>query len=187
MAFLRAPSGGPCTGLLVVSSVLFLPGALTGAEMQQEYGVKAAYLANLFSYVEWPPGHAAQKTICVLGRDPFGPVLERTVEKYGGSMKVRRLGEGQSPGKQCSLLFVAQGTPRRLSSVVESALDEGVLTVSESQDESEVTGVIVLETNDQDRRIRVAVRADSAAQHGFHISSRLLAIARIIPNRRGPR
>jgi hypothetical protein len=43
--------------------------------------------------------------------------------------------------------------------------------------------VVVLETNDQDRRVRLAVHVDTATEHGFRISSRLLAMARLIRNK----
>jgi hypothetical protein len=58
-----------------------------------EYGVKAAYLLGFTRYVEWPafvfPAEGAPLVLCVIGPDPFGDLLDRTVA--GRSSQQRRL------------------------------------------------------------------------------------------------
>src|SRR5436190_132708 len=67
-----------------------------------EYEVKAAYLYNFGNFVEWPAKSTESMgdafTICVLGQDPFGPVLDATVvgETIGGKKVVaKRLTKSQ--------------------------------------------------------------------------------------------
>lgn len=63
--------------------------------------MKAVYLFNFGRFVEWPPSDEkdALFSICVLGRDPFGTLLDSTVAgEIIGDKKVvaRRL---SSPGE----------------------------------------------------------------------------------------
>jgi hypothetical protein len=49
-----------------------------------EYEIKAAYLFNFAKFVEWPAGTFDSNTspilIGILGEDPFGDSLNRTIE-----------------------------------------------------------------------------------------------------------
>src|ERR1700674_3063378 len=48
------------------------------------YEVKAAFLFNFAKFIDWPPGSFASPqsafTICVLGRDPFGNILDDSLQ-----------------------------------------------------------------------------------------------------------
>ena len=88
MAFLRH-----CHIWMSLIAMLLPPPGMPASSrhLPQEYAVKAAYLVSLFSYVDWPPGQDQHKTICVVGRDPFGQLLERTVIQFGSAgIDVRR-------------------------------------------------------------------------------------------------
>jgi hypothetical protein len=58
-----------------------------------EYHVKAAFLLNFTKFVEWPASSFSSPetpiTICILGNDPFGPVLDQMIE--GETASGRRL------------------------------------------------------------------------------------------------
>ena len=82
----------------LLSSQARLPTGSGSGGISLEYQVKAAYLLNFTRYVEWPPQSftdpRAPVTICVLGRDPFGSVLDATVggrTTQGRSVSVRRI------------------------------------------------------------------------------------------------
>src|SRR6185503_11393157 len=68
--------------------------SVPGVERSLEYPVKAAFLVNFAKFAEWPAdslqARAAAVSICVLGRDPFGDVLEKTAARrsVGGRMIV---------------------------------------------------------------------------------------------------
>ena len=50
------------------------------ADSDLEYKVKAAYLLNFIRYTEWPVGTLHNNNpiiICILGKDPFGNLLEQ--------------------------------------------------------------------------------------------------------------
>jgi hypothetical protein len=177
VALLGAPAR-----IFLLSALLLLANSDSAhaAAPSLEYEVKAAYLINLFSYVEWPASQSGGRIVCVLGRDPFGQLLDRAADKHHSfPVSVKRLGEGQSP-KGCSILFVAQGALRRTAGVVKDASKLGILTVGERDDSGPDGSIIVLETNERDKRVTIAVNPAAAKDCGFLVDARLLAIARLI-------
>ncbi|MGH9723681.1 MAG: YfiR family protein, partial [Candidatus Acidiferrales bacterium] len=61
---------------------LYIPVLQAQQPKVSEYQVKAVYLYNFGRFVQWPPNVTANNdstfTICVLGQDPFGPILDAT-------------------------------------------------------------------------------------------------------------
>src|SRR6266853_3815161 len=69
-----------------------------------EYQVKAAYLYNFGRFVAWPASAQADDSfsICVLGHDPFGQILDTTLTGLSIDSKavtVRRLAKAQEASR----------------------------------------------------------------------------------------
>ena len=98
----RPPGFGYCFAVFGLAlGLLFASKPLQGSQ-PTEYEVKAAYLYNFGNFVAWRSDSAEAVVdsfaICVLGQDPFGPVLDATVngESIGGKkVAVRRLSKVQ--------------------------------------------------------------------------------------------
>ncbi len=153
-----------------------------------EYQVKAAYLLNFTRYVEWPsealdaPG--APMRICVLGRDPFGPVLDATVQgkvSQGRSLTVTRI---RSPreASACHVVFVSRETWREHREFLESLRTKGLLTVGETDEFAQEGGVIGFVI--QEETVRFVVNADARDRAGLRISSRMLSLAAAVYGQR---
>ncbi|MGB7668039.1 MAG: YfiR family protein, partial [Candidatus Acidiferrales bacterium] len=102
-----------------------------------EYQVKAAYLFNFGRFVKWPATPTAGKddsfTVCVLGQDPFGPVLDSTLageDLDGKRVATRRISKPQDAGT-CRILFISSEEANHLKEILSSLDEEGVLTVSD--------------------------------------------------------
>lgn len=170
----------------LASSQLPAGSGTRGADL--EYQVKAAYLLNFTRYVEWParafdsPGDPV--TICVLGQDPFGSVLDATLlgrKAQGRPASVRRIRTTAETGG-CHLVFVSRETwrsqpdlPRRLRSV-------GMLTVGESDEFAQMGGVIAFVI--QNEAVRFVVNAEARDRAGLRISSRMLSLAAAVYGQR---
>jgi hypothetical protein len=149
-----------------------------------EYEVKAAFLYNFLRYTEWPaaaiPGPGVPLLIGVLGDEPLertlGAVLRgKTVQ--GRPLEVRRVRLG--PEAQAShLLFVSASERVRVGQVLDAVRGAPVLTVGETDGFAQAGGVInfVLEEG----RVRFEVNQDAAQRARLRLSSRLLALARIV-------
>jgi hypothetical protein len=106
-------------GFLVLLFLSSIPAAAQKAS-PTESQVKAAYLYNFGKFVRWEgdrPVNPDSLEICVLGKDPFGAVLDATVEGEsiaGKKITVRRLSTVQESAR-CSILFVGTSEESRLA------------------------------------------------------------------------
>jgi hypothetical protein len=147
-----------------------------------EYQVKAAFLLNFTKFVEWPPTAFAEPdapfTICILGDDPFGSVLDQIVE--GEKVNDRKLVVQRIHGRAtigCQVLFVSNS--ERVPSIL-TTVGRGVLTVGDGEDFVREGGMIgfVLER----RRVRFDINQSAAANASLKLSSKLLSVARTVAN-----
>jgi len=167
---------------LFLSALALLP-LVSRAQQDRptEYQVKAAYLFNFSRFVSWPSGPSSAVSrpfsICVLGRDPFGPILDATVagERIGGrNVVVRRISQ-PAQAVDCRVLFISSSEDSRLKDIL-AALDKfTVLTVSDIPGFNEHGGMIEFVL--QGDRVRFAVNLDSASEARLTFSSNLLKVA----------
>jgi YfiR/HmsC-like len=150
------------------------------APRPSESQVKAAYLYNFGKFVTWPSDRAATSEvfyICVLGKDPFGSVLDETVngERIDGKkIGVLRISRVQEAGS-CNILFVSSSEEKRLPTIILEAQRVHVLTVSDIPHFAERGGTIGL-VNHEDR-IRFEVNRTRAEECHLGLSSELLKVA----------
>lgn len=157
--------------------------AVVGAQSQNvgptESQVKAAYLFNFGKFVHWPadPKQENALQICVLGKNPFGSVLDATVR--GETIEGKRVMARAIPTLQeaagCNILFIAASEESRLSVILSAAKEERLLTVSDIPHFVERGGMIQL--INQEDRIRFAVNVDPIEDAKLTVSSELLKVA----------
>lgn len=144
-----------------------------------EFAVKATYLYKLAAFATWPPGAlpANAFTICVVGEDPFGALLDQAVAGQSVQQRaivVRRYGViTGNPG--CQIMYVAGSAAQSVDAVLEILRGAPVLTVTDGQSETDPAGIInfVLE----DGYVRFEIDPQLTAQSGLTISSKLLSLA----------
>ena len=150
-----------------------------------EYQLKAVFLFNFTHFVEWPPkaqpSVAAPFVIGILGKDPFGPVLDEAVrgetvnqhridvERYRSAAEIR----------DCQILFVPAAELDHLDATVIASLKEhSVLTVSDA-DTSAPRGIIIGLVK-RDNRIGLRIDLQAARESNLTISSKLLRPAQLV-------
>ena len=166
--------------------------AQTGdAPDSSEYLIKAGFIYNFAKFVEWPSAAFAQPDspilIGVLGTDPFGSVLDRLVQdkKIGQrGFVVRRYKWGKDLKdlkdlRDCKILFVSASEKAHADEIIQLVKWLPILTVGETPGFAERGGVIRFTV--EDNRVRFEVNVDAAHQADLNISSRLLTLAKIIP------
>jgi hypothetical protein len=184
MAFLNPVRGwsGICGTVLALA--LSWPLQPARGQTVDEYKIKAAFLYKFAKFVEWPPQAfrtpADPIVICVLGRNPFGDVLDRIVAGQsvdGRSFAVRPIsGEPQIAG--CHILFVSSSERKRMAAIVNAAESAATLTVGETDTFAVEGGMIELRV--EDGRVRLQVNLSTAEKAGLHLSSTLLSLAKIV-------
>ena len=162
--------------------------AQAGDADSSEYLIKAGFIYNFAKFVEWPSATFSQPdspiVIGVLGTDPFGNVLDRIVEdkkigSRGFVVKRFKWGKNLKELKDCKILFVSASEKAHIDEILLSVKGLPILTVGETPGFAERGGVIRFTL--EDNRVRFEVNVDAAHQAELNISSRLLTLAKIVP------
>jgi hypothetical protein len=158
--------------------------APTGAAHAQasEEAVKAAFIPKFVRYIELPaegqPAAGQPYYLCVIGRDPFGGLLDRAAAREtinGHAVAVRRFPGTDTPAVAgCHVAFVAGASEEQTGQMLVTMQQQTTLTVTDAR-WGKRRGMIhfVVETG----RVRFHIDQAAASQHGITISSRLLALA----------
>lgn len=162
------------------------------AQSASEYEIKAAFLYKFASFIQWPstagsPPYADSFTgharICigVLGADHFGPHLDQVVHGKlvsGREFAVERF-HSASQALHCEIVFISNSEQSRMGEILELFRGRPVLTVSEVPGFCERGGFVNLKVIDA--AIRFEINAAAAERAGLRFSSKLLSLARIVP------
>ncbi|HKW41966.1 MAG TPA: YfiR family protein [Gemmatimonadales bacterium] len=174
-------------GFLAALALLAEPGAAAQTPQAPEYRVKAVFLFNFAQFVDWPPetfpDSQAPVVICILGDDPFGAVLDETVqgETLGGRpFEIRRYRRGDEI-KRCHILFISQSESDRLEEVFSAIKNRPILTVGDGEGFSLRGGMVRFVTDKSRIRLRINLEAAQAAK--LTISSKLLRSAEIVTSK----
>jgi hypothetical protein len=163
---------------LLILTLAVPAGAATSEQGSLEYAVKATFLYKFAPFVDWPPkafpSPQSPVNICVLGRDPFGEVLDRAVAGQtidGRMVVVVRI--DQVGASDCHIMYLSD-TDGAATRVLNAVRGMPVLTVT-STSEPEAKGIINFVI--RDNRVRFEIDDSAAAQNGLVISSKLLNLA----------
>jgi YfiR/HmsC-like len=149
----------------------------------EEYELKAAILFNLLKFVEWPAtaysDAEAPIVLCTVGRDPFGPALDRfagdTVN--GRRLVIRRL-QRDDDLHCCHLVFVSSLERKLLPGFLKNLQGGPVLTVGEMDQFATRGGMVQLSV--EDKQVHFTINLTAASRQQLRIRSNLLALARIV-------
>ena len=184
----RTPSKPAAICLLVVLVFSLAPGEFTQlfaqAKPPTEYQIKAAFLFNFAKFVDWPPRAFKDAKdafeICVFGRDPFGTALEDAL--LGKTIGDRPVSLGRAAQFQelagCHVIFVSSSERESTADLAARLKGRAVLLVGESEDFVASGGTIQFTIDDN--RVRFTINPDAADRAGLKISSKLLALAKIV-------
>lgn len=189
MACLRGPRAAVLSQLLVsiaLVAIVFGPAPVSHAQAEgaTEYGVKAAFLYNFTKFIEWPPRSFSNDkspiNLCIFGDDPFDGALDEIVQgktSNNRSIVVRRLNKLEEL-KSCQLVFLDASEDRRLSEVLDSTKGRSELVVGEGSDFARRGGDVQFFL--ENSHVHFAINVDAIQRSGLTVSSRLLALARVV-------
>lgn len=166
-----------------------LGAAVHAAPATREYDVKAAFLYNFASFIDWPAEAFASPesplVIAVVGEDPFGSVLDELVagERVNGrAFVVRRFASADRPGyEQAHILFVSSSEAKAWHTIAQRVGVRPVLTVADVAGFTEDGGAIGFTTVG---RVRFSINTTVLESAGLTASSKLLRLARVTEQRK---
>ncbi len=152
------------------------------AQSAVEAGVKAGYLLNFTKYTQWPAAafdnSGSPIVIGVLGDDPFGGILDRTVagrSSQGRKVVVRR-GRDVNALANCQVIFIGSSEQERLPGILAALRSRPVLTVCDT-DAIFNQGVMVKFAR-VDETVRFEVKLGPVGVAGIKLGSGMLGAAK---------
>jgi hypothetical protein len=146
--------------------------------------VEAAYIYNFGKFVKWPATSGANQdssfTICVLGEDPFSPILQSVLagkSLNGIPVTVKRVTKPQD-AIDCRILSINTMDETRLREILSDLGQTAVLTVSDMPNFTKRGGMIQFVTDGD--RVRFEVNLTSADKAGLVLTSELLKVATVV-------
>jgi len=164
-------------------SALLLPTDLSRAQNSQpgEYQIKAAFIFNFAKFVEWPasalPTPTSPIVIGVLGENPFGDTLEKTVQNKtveDHPLQIKWF-QNAADATNCHILFISASEKPRLPAIIKALNGNTVLTVADMDHFNEGGGMIAFVM--EGTKIRFRINNEPAIRVGLKISSKLLSLA----------
>lgn len=166
---------------------LGLAGSLA-AQASREYDLKAVFLYNFVTFVDWPKDALpAQQpfVIGILGQDPFGAALDEVIagEKFHNvPLQVRRCRTVEE-ARACQIVFISASEAARLPAILQDLKGRPVLTVGDTPQFLAAGGIIAFST---EARVQLHVNAAAARRAGLAISSKLLRVAKVVDEKAAP-
>ena len=175
--------------LLITVAMVILPSLGFEAHAQEssvssEYLIKAGFIYNFANLVQWPANAFTQPdspiVIGILGEDPFGTVLDRVLagKKVNGRIFLVKRLKSVPDLKECHIVFVSSSEMAHLAEAIHLVKGMPILTIGEIPGFARRGGIINLFL--EDNKVHFEVNVEAAKEADLNISSRLLALARIV-------
>ncbi len=169
--------------LTVACQTAFLPRRAT-AGVATEENLKAVFLYNFAQLVDWPAGAFPSTdtpfTVGILGRDPFGAVLDDVLrnERLGDRPFVVKRFTNVTEVQDCQILFISRSEEPRLEKIFTHLRGQPVLTVGDIPGFATRGGMISILRERNKLRLRINLKAAQEAH--LTISSKLLRLSDVV-------
>jgi len=175
------------TCVLCVSLAFPAHGQSADPSDSSEYLIKAGFIYNFAKLMEWPdpvfPQPNSPIVIGVLGNtDPFQGTLDdvlRGKQVNGHPFVVKHL-KSKDDIKGCNILFVTSSETAHADELLHQIRGLPILTIGDTPGFAERGGIIDFVV--EDNKVRFDIDVQAAKQADITISSRLLTLARIVPD-----
>jgi hypothetical protein len=155
------------------------------AQPYTEYELKSAYLFNFGKFVTWPEESFVKTDNCfvigIYGKNPFGDILKETVKNKTIQNRIVKVVffENEEQVKNCQILFLSEVNPADAKKIFALLNGSSVLTVGDQIEDFCQNGGVINFTP-QNYRFRFEINNVIAIKERIVISSKLLALAKII-------
>jgi len=167
---------------IALAAVLAAAAVAASAGGPPDVAVEATYLYKFAPFVTWPDAAATRPfTICVVGDDPFGPLLDRavagqTLSTPSGPRPIQvthidTIGAHSS----CDIAYLGGSRAESVAEALRAVRGAPILTVT---DEDDPPGIIAFAV--ADGHVRFRIDQAQAQQNGLVISSKLLSLALVV-------
>jgi hypothetical protein len=149
-----------------------------------EAQIKAAFVYNFLKFVEWPAEAFEHPNdslvVAILGDGPTAEAARRflAAKEVGERKLVIRQVKWDKPLVGVHAVVVTETDVKKLRRTLEAASLGHILTIGEGAAFASTGGVIAMVI--EDRRVRFDIDLDAANAAGLKVSSKLLALTRVV-------
>lgn len=178
----RAMAGGLrliALGLLLACAAPAVP--VNAADVET---TKADMVWNLAKFVQWPEGSMSknngQLVVTILGEDDFAATLANQLSSrtVNGKPVFVRFAQRAQDIKGSNMVYISAPELVHVEAILEALKGTPVLTLADSPGFASKGGMVNFSS--ADGRVRFEIHMGHTEQSGLKISSRLLALARVI-------
>ncbi len=166
---------------LVVLSVVITGQPVAGqiqhtAPGYTESEIKAAFIVNLFAFIQWPEG-LSPSHLCVSQSNAISSALTALLAARPAlGLEMLSLDQsGQAP-EHCDVLFISRGNSDGVKTPTQLGTPQ--LTISDQPGFAEQGGMVELER--RPNRVGLVLNHNALSAAGFKVSSKLLSLARVV-------
>ena len=146
--------------------------------------IKASYVFNFIRFIKWPPEKLNTNkqpiNICVINRsDNFVKAFQPAIgKKVDGHPLVLNEISDINDISSCHLVYIDKSEKKKVSTVLEQVEANKILSISDINTFCKQGGMIAMVN--KKGTIKVEINLNVARKAGFHISSNLLEVAKIV-------
>ena len=170
-------------GFIVLMIVAGWP--LPGSSHEQEYQIKAVFLEQFTRFIEWPDSSAVSDTsapfiVAVIGKSPFGSILEKTFSKRKIKQKKTEIRTISTPDEiaDCHLLFIASSSKKSLPEILNHTRNKPILTVGDTEGFAQEKVLVNFYLSG--KKMKFEINEKAVHESGLVVSYMLLNLARIV-------
>jgi YfiR/HmsC-like len=178
-----------CVCFICVALAFPCPAQTADSPDSAEYLIKAGFIYNFANLMQWPANTFSSPdspiVIAIVGTDASGGILDEVLagkKVAGRPFAVKHLKRGMDL-KGCNIVFVSASETAHLDEILHLVKNLPILTIGETPSFAQRGGIINFVVVDD--KVRFEVNVEAAKQADISISSRLLALAKIVPQTDG--
>lgn len=170
--------------LFFIISILSYPASVFAQTILKEDKIKASYIFNFIRFIQWPEQRLGNNTsplnVCVINRSDrfikaFKPVVGKKVN--GHPLTLHKVSDADELS-QCHVVYIDKSKQKKIKELINFFDDNKILSISDIETFCKDGGMIGM-VNIKGK-IKVEINLDAARRAGFHISSNLLEVAKIV-------
>ena len=170
--------------LLGITLILSFYGAAFAVEVSEEAAIKAVYIFNFVSFVEWPENNndpaSTTFTVCTLGEDDVTALIPGIIENEQlGQMHLKHLALSSSDELQaCRILYLSTVDDETMSNIRNAVHGLPILTISDQAGFAARGGHI--EFGLLLKRVHTIINRRSIDASGLKVNAQLYRLATVV-------
>jgi len=149
------------------------------ARKAPEYQLKANFLVHFLDFVKWPNSNSDDKTICILGRNPFNNYLQELASFASNKQKfVMKYAATLNDTQDCHILFISRSETKHLNQILAKLASRPLLTVSDIVRFAANSGMIELASKSS--KTKLIINLNAVRSVDIKLNSNLIDLAQVV-------